>query len=160
MDVDPIALQQRRGGRIAVLGVDASRVFPAEDLQVVKQFSGLQIQADESKRAAFVLRRRQPDPAALDHRGRPAGAGDRDLPEDVLLLGPVQGQFFCVRVALSGRTPELGPFLRLQETDVEDQEGEEAVHGMAGSAGDGLGPGTWAVSPPRQRRRRKPRWRA
>ena len=68
VDVDPFSLQQSGGRRIAVLGVDASRVFAPEDLQVVKQLAGLQVQADDSKGPSLVPGGGEPDPPVLNHR--------------------------------------------------------------------------------------------
>ena len=96
MNVDAIALDDRRWRCVAVLAVEGFRPIDPEDLGVHQLTAGGDIEPQHTERdlppAAFraIGRGRQPNPAIGYNRGRPAAAWHRRLPDDVAGFAPVE----------------------------------------------------------------------
>ena len=110
--VEPAGSENRRGRGVGVERVDRLRVGDDQQFDVVQEFPRIAVHAEGMQRhrsrhierltrldalesllllllGDFRLDRRgHPDLAAIDHRRRPAPAGDRRLPDNVLSFAP------------------------------------------------------------------------
>ena len=112
MHVHAIALDDRRRGRVAVLGVLEIGARQPEGLDVEELASVLGVKSENPQRCAsfFLYSGRQPDPAPADDRRRPSASGNRDLPRDVPRFAPLEGKALFAGVALASWPSKLGPF--------------------------------------------------
>ena len=111
--VDPIAFDDRRRRGVGILRVEQVAAGEAEHLDVDDLTAAGRVEGERTQRGRVAVddRRGEPDPAVGDDRRRPAGAGHRRLPADVLRFTPFERQPGLARQALPGRTAELRPVL-------------------------------------------------
>src|SRR5262245_180569 len=119
MHIDSVAFEHWRRGGLAVLRVEVSRRFYAEDFDVLQDRAGVAINRDRAQRFPFVSRRRQPYAISLNRGRRPPSPWNRDLPAHVLGLAPHQRESAFIRMSLPCGASELGPILE------EKKEGEK-----------------------------------
>ena len=109
MNIDVLAVDDRRRRGMAVFIGDAAQVLLAKHFDVVQHGSGFSVQAYRPQRLFGIDRGGQPDLPGGHDRRRPAQARHGHFPADVLRFAPRAGQARGRRVSLAVGAAELRP---------------------------------------------------
>jgi len=111
MHVDAARLDRRRRCGVGILRGD--RLWPRDikDVDIVNDLPGLPIHADGEQFVTIRRRRRHPDLLFANDRRGPPVIVDGCLPDNLVVLVPVQRETIRAGMSLSGRTTKLPPIL-------------------------------------------------
>ena len=111
MNVDPTVLDHwgRRG--VTVVGMNRSGLVEMKHLDVVERFARIAGQRNRPQRVALVDGAGEPDLIADHGRRRPAQAGNRNLPGDVLGFAPSERHVARGGMSLAIRSAKLRPIV-------------------------------------------------
>src|SRR5205823_2132123 len=124
VQVDPPGLDDRRGRGIAVERNAEGQLLDVEQLDVVQDLAGIAIDADAEELLAVLAGGGHPDLFVPDDRRGPALVVNGSLPDDVLLLAPLQRKVVGAALPVAVGATEGGPVVLCEAGERKHERGE------------------------------------